>query len=46
MISFGFKVICSQGQGIIICIELCLFGVDLMLNLMINHRLTDIIYNG
>jgi hypothetical protein len=29
-----------------LCIGLCLFGTDLMLNLMISHRLANVICNG
>jgi hypothetical protein len=29
-----------------LCIGLCLFGADLILNLMISHRLADVICNG
>jgi hypothetical protein len=29
-----------------LCIGLCLFGADLMLNLMISYKLADVICNG
>jgi hypothetical protein len=29
-----------------LCIGICLFGADLMLNLMISHKLADVICNG
>jgi hypothetical protein len=44
--SFSLRVLCSQGRGIMATYALDYVCLDLILNLMISHRLADFICNG